>query len=158
MAYDIRSKILGDEHFDVASIYYHKGILLVNQKKKEAKINFEKCFLILEKLYSEKNIFSVNYYQKVGNLFHYHNELDYAIFYTEKELKVRLLFDDVKKTADCYKSLGDLFVKKENYQKALGYYENCAKIMSVEYGSNDEKTKECFKLIQKMQKHKENNK
>ncbi|ETO00104.1 hypothetical protein RFI_37355, partial [Reticulomyxa filosa] len=83
--------ILGEDHIDVADLYYNLGKSYSKKDEYDIAIAFhEKALKIrLDKL-GEDHIDVANSYNNFGDIYYEKNEWDKAIEYWEKELKIRL--------------------------------------------------------------------
>jgi tetratricopeptide (TPR) repeat protein len=148
LAFSKRIRNLNENHLDIAMIYYKKAILAILVKDLlSCKAYLEKSIEILNNVFTEANIYCIIFYRNVGNLLICIEELDDGIYFLERELRLRILFKDKKKIANCYKRIGEALFKKKELQKALSYMEIGVSLMNELYGELDARSKNFFQII-----------
>jgi len=148
LAFSKRIKNLKENHLDIAIIYYKKTLLSIFGKDLlSCKSNLEKSIEILNYVYSEPNIYSIIFYRNVGNLLITLDEIDDGIYCLERELRLRILYKDKNNIACCYKSIGEAYLKKKEFHKALSYMEIGRSLLYELYGKDDSRTKMFFQTI-----------
>lgn len=125
----IRLRILGPEHRDIATNYGNIGNIYFRKKEYDTAITIhEKALHIRQKLFGEKGVEVIQSYSNLGNAFREKEKYDSALVYFEKALdsKITQVGEGSKDLSKYYKNisevhylmnrkeLGDQYLKKSN--------------------------------------------
>ncbi len=137
MALDIRKKIYGEEHADVATSYYNLGVVCHDPGQySEATEYHEKGLEIRKKIYGEEHADVAKSYNSLGLVYRDLGQYNEAKEYLKKGLVIRerIYGEDQADVAQSYNSLGAVYYDLGQYNEAKEYFEKAAIIRKKIYG------------------------
>ncbi|CAF1155415.1 unnamed protein product [Adineta steineri] len=130
-ALEIRQRLLGENHPDVAEIFSFLGETYNKmQNYDDALVFLVQAMNIEEETLPPNSLNLAATYDTIGAIYMMLNQYDVALIYYEKVLHIRqaALPEDHPQIAAIYGSLGSLFESKGDYSKALNYHEKSLEI------------------------------
>jgi CHAT domain-containing protein/Tfp pilus assembly protein PilF len=130
-ALEIRLKLLGPEHPDVANNYDNLGVDYLDKGEYDKAIAYsEKALEIRLKMLGADHPKVATSYNNLGLAYYSKGLYDQAIGYYEKSLaiSIRSLGAEHPDVANCYNNLGVSYLDKAEYDRAIGYYEKALEI------------------------------
>ena len=127
----IRLKKMGEEHPDVATLYYKIGITWWKKGNLEIALHYEeKSLAIRLKKFGENHLKVGLLYNAIGVSWDEKNNYDKALEYYEKSLAILIKIVGGEHTfvANAYNNIGGTLGRKKEYDKALEYHEKCLAI------------------------------
>jgi len=131
-ALEIRLKVLGPDHPDIASSYNHIGAVYDEKGDYEnALVELRKCLEIELKMLGPENADTASSYNHIGVLYYAKGDYDNALVEFRKCLEIELKVDgpDHPNTALSYNNIGVVYKAKGDYENALG---ECRKALEIE--------------------------
>ena len=133
-------KYLGEEHFDIASIYSNMGTVFYDKGNYDQAINYHKKALDIRIKKNGKEHTSVaSSYVNIGGVYSVRGSYDQAMNYFKKalDIQIKTLDEEGLPVATNYTNIGAVHQKKGSYEQALHYYKKALnihlKIQSAEH-------------------------
>jgi len=136
---EIREKIWGENHEDVAIVHLRFGYTYFNQGKyDEAHKAFEKCISINTACKNENTLNVAKSYNNIGVILETQRKYEEALKNFKKALQIylNLYGEDYPYVADQYNNIGNIFFGQEKFSEANDYYYKALKIKKKYHGEN----------------------
>ena len=122
---EIRIKVLGDEHENVATSYHNIGnVYYVQGNYSEALTYYFKALEIYKKVLGDEHINVAALYNNMGHIYSAQGNYSEALAYYFKSLEIRIkvLGNEHIDVASSYNSIGSFYSAQGNYSEALEYH------------------------------------
>ncbi|PKV51996.1 CHAT domain-containing protein [Aquimarina sp. MAR_2010_214] len=149
-ALDIRLKMYGDHHSDVAKSYNSIGYILKEQDQyEEAMEYYQKALTIQLNAYGDKDHHVADCYHNIGTIHHVLAQYDQAMEQYEKALSIRIntFGNKHQKIADSYIDIGTTYYHLGKYNLALENYQKALEIRAPVFGANSPEVAFCYNHI-----------
>lgn len=124
-ARDIKVKIYGDNHVELANVYNNIGMVYYYlHNYKESLLHYELALPLFKKLFGEKHANIANCYNNMGMTYMAMNDTAMASNYLNKALETRLSLYGSKhlSVAESFNNIGSLHQQRGEHEKALTYH------------------------------------
>ena len=124
-AKDIKMKIYGDNHVELANVYNNIGMVYYYlHKYEESLLHYGLALPLFEKLYGDTHANIANCYNNMGMTYMAVNDTALTSYYLNKALEMRLSLygSNHLSVAESYNNIGSLCQKKGELEKAMSYH------------------------------------
>ncbi|MCI9082757.1 MAG: tetratricopeptide repeat protein [Lachnospiraceae bacterium] len=154
-AREIKVKLLGTEHLEIAGIDHELAGVYANRGKyAEAEELYKKSLRIRKKILGEEHPSTAASYHNLGGVYESQGKYAEAEELYRKSLHIneKVLGEEHPSTAMVYHNLGRVYESQEEYEMAVAYYLKAYKILVHRFGADHPDTKivcENIKLVQR---------
>ncbi len=137
---DIRLKIFGFKHPDIANSYNKIGLVLDSKSEYDKSLEcYHKSLEIRLEIFGVEHRDVATTFNNIGSILFQKEEYDKSLEYYQKSLDIRLKIFGFKHpdTANSYNNIGLVLASKGKYDKSLEYYQKCLDIRLKTFGLDD---------------------